>query len=123
VSRHLIQPEMRVGEADVRGGVCRVQLDRPFEVLDCRDDPGSIERLELQPSRGEGPGRVQIGGLPRVMGAWRRGLRVEDFDRGDEAVSSRFYPRDGDQRVIRSHGRLDISVRSRPGIVISHCVA
>ena len=45
-ARHLVLPEARVGEADVRRGVARIELDRLLEVGDRRRHLRRIERLE-----------------------------------------------------------------------------
>src|SRR5258706_42912 len=67
VARHLVPPEVRIGEADVRPRNARVEIDRALEVLDRDGDLGRIQRLELQPPFHERAIRIQCEGAEPVQ--------------------------------------------------------
>ena len=52
-ARHLVLPEPRVAEADVRERVTRIERDRALEVRDRAGDQRAVERLEPNAALGE----------------------------------------------------------------------
>ncbi len=87
MARHLVAPEVRVREADVRSRNTRIEVDRALEVLDGHGDVGCIQRLELQPSFHECAIRVEAGGFAPWAPARGRRLGAVGVNRCDEAVS------------------------------------
>ena len=86
-TRHLVLEEVRVGQTDVRCGVARVQLDRPFEVADRPRHLRRFERLEPDAPLGEHLVGLEAARLTRRP-AQRRAAAAADGRRelGDDPV-------------------------------------